>query len=182
MEWELFVWSPDSRGWVHESDLPAAKRRAMYDRIKVERALCWAAVERLAGWEVSGETGRSQRIDGNSMSDTELIEWFWRNFPEEARSVEAEICENRARKLERQRKDYTVPRYRFPDRGADEWYRSHNDLLTKCLSNVMAAVRDADPDALVAGERLGANARNDPATILLALHAHLRDIIDDTLD
>jgi hypothetical protein len=176
-----FVWSPNSCGWVHTSDLPAAKRRALFDRGDDDGALLTAAIKKHPGWKISGEYDLPQRIDANAPSEAELVEWFTRNFPEDVRAIEAEICENRARELERQRKSYKVPRYGPPDRGADEWYRRGRDLLTECLSNVMAAVRDADPDALIAGERLGVNARNDPAAVLLALHAHLRDTIDDTL-
>jgi len=39
---------------------------------------------------------------------------------------------------------------------------------------------NAAPQALVAKGLLGANEQNDPAAILEALHALLRDVIDDT--
>jgi hypothetical protein len=39
-----FVRSAESRGWVHEGDLPLEKGRAMYDRIKREYAQ-WQALQ-----------------------------------------------------------------------------------------------------------------------------------------
>jgi hypothetical protein len=96
-----FVRSPESRGWVHEGDLPCDKGRGMYDRIYREAALFEAATERHPGWHRLGVN--ASRIDDNAPDYPELLEWFRRSFPGEARAIEAHVDEDRLRR-QRQRR------------------------------------------------------------------------------
>ncbi len=88
-----WVRSPESRGWVHEGDLPSQKAAAMYDRITREYALWEAAVERHAGWRPNGRN--PIKVDPDAPDWRGLIAWFRSSFPDEARAIEARVVAGR---------------------------------------------------------------------------------------
>ncbi len=96
-EFYLFVRSPESHGWVFEGDLPTDTRLALNDRVKLEHALFLAAVEKHPGWQFHYRD--PERIDENAPDHDELIEWFRKSFPREARAIEATIVDERTRRL-----------------------------------------------------------------------------------
>ncbi len=94
-----FVRSPESRGWVHEGDLPTDKGNAMYDRIHCEWALFVAATEKHPGWRPRGNARYPTRIDDTAPEFPELIEWFRKSFPHEASAIEAAVVEEGERRV-----------------------------------------------------------------------------------
>jgi hypothetical protein len=63
---------------------------------RLEDAMHEAAVERHPGWRAEGG-GVLTKLDDKAPEWAELIEWFYKNFPDEARAVEAAIAKEAMR-------------------------------------------------------------------------------------
>jgi hypothetical protein len=91
----LFVRSRESLGWVHEGDLPAEKKRAVWDRLKLEGALLTAY---FGDYDRLKEVGSLRpKIDANGRAYYTLLDWK-NSFPEKVRAIGEKVRADQVQK------------------------------------------------------------------------------------